>query len=167
MTVRGFEGKHPRIAPSAYIDEAAVVIGNVEVGEEASVWPGAVIRGDHGLTRIGARTSIQDNSVIHAGDLDIGEDVTIGHGAIIEARRIGNNVLVGINATILDGAEIGEFCLIAAGAVVKEGARVPPYSFVAGVPAQVRPLQEKWREWLKTTSKLYTDMAKRYKSEKQ
>jgi len=165
MAIRGLDGVFPRIHPSAYVDEAAVVIGNVEIGEEASIWPGAVVRCDHGLTRIGARTSIQDNAVVHGGGLTIGDDVTIGHGVAIEARSIGNNTLVGINATILEEVEVGEFCLIAAGAVVREGAQIPPYSFVAGVPAEVKPLQGKWREWLKTTSRMYTGLAKRHKAQ--
>jgi len=165
MTIRPFKGKSPRIAESAYVDESAIVIGDVVIGEGSSVWPGAVIRGDSGPTRIGKRASIQDNSVLHGGVLDIGDDVTIGHGAVIEARRIGNNVLVGINVTVLDDAEIGDFCLIAAGAVVREGARIPPYSFVAGVPGEVRELKEEWVEHLKVASKIYTDLMKQHKRE--
>ena len=165
MPIRSFEGKTPRIHPSAYVDEAAVIIGDVEIGEECMVLPGAVIRGDHGSTRIGNRSNVQDNAVIHTDGVQIGEDVTIGHGAIVEADRIGNNVLIGINATLLAGVEIGEFCLVAAGAVVKEGARVPPYSFVAGVPAEVRPLKKELIEHLKTVSQMYTAMIPRYKKD--
>ena len=120
------------------------------------ILPGAVIRADHG-TRIGNRSNVQDNVVIHTGGVDIGEDVTIGHAAVVEARKIGNNSLIGINATLLADSEIGEFCLVAAGAVVKEGARVPPYSFVAGVPAH-RPLKKELAHHLKTASELYTCM---------
>ncbi len=154
----------PRIHPSAYVDREAVLIGDVEVGEECIILPGAVIRADHGTTKIGSRSNVQDNAVIHTNGVDIGEDVTIGHGAMVEARRIGNNSLIGINASLLADSDIGEFCLVAAGAVVKEGARVPPYSFVAGVPASVRPLKKEMAEHLKTASELYTSMIPRYKS---
>ena len=154
----------PRIHPSAYVDREAVLIGDVEVGEECIILPGAVIRADHGTTKIGSRSNVQDNAVIHTNGVDIGEDVTIGHGAMVEARRIGNNSLIGINASLLADSDIGEFCLVAAGAVVKEGARVPPYSFVAGVPASVRPLKKEMAEHLRTASELYTSMIPRYKS---
>ena len=164
MSIRSFEGKMPRIHPSAYVDREAVLIGDVEVGEECIILPGAVIRADHGTTKIGSRSNVQDNAVIHTNGVDIGEDVTIGHGAMVEARRIGNNSLIGINASLLADSDIGEFCLVAAGAVVKEGARVPPYSFVAGVPASVRPLKKEMAEHLKTASELYTSMIPRYKS---
>ena len=164
MSIRSFEGKMPRIHPSAYVDREAVLIGDVEVGEECIILPGAVIRADHGTTKIGSRSNVQDNAVIHTNGVDIGEDVTIGHGAMVEARRIGNNSLIGINASLLADSDIGEFCLVAAGAVVKEGARVPPYSFVAGVPASVRPLKKEMAEHLRTASELYTSMIPRYKS---
>ena len=164
MSIRSFEGKTPRIHPSSYVDEYAVLIGDIEIGEECIVLPGAVVRADHGKTRIGSRSNVQDNAVIHTGGVDIGEDVTIGHGAMIEARKIGHHSLIGINASLLAGSEIGEFCLVAAGAVVKEGARIPPYSFVAGVPAQVRPIKKELADFLKTASELYTCMIPRYKA---
>lgn len=164
MPIRSFEGKTPRIHPSAYVDQDAVLIGDVEVGEECMILPGAVIRADHGATRIGSRSNVQDNAVIHTNGIEIGEDVTIGHGAMIEADKIGNNSLIGINATLLADSEIGEFCLVAAGAVVKEGARIPSYSFVAGVPATVKPLKKHLADHLKTASHQYTTMIPRYKS---
>ena len=91
MSIRSFEGKTPRIHPSAYVDQDAVLIGDVEVGEECMILPGAVIRADHGTTRIGNRSNVQDNVVIHTGGVDIGEDVTIGHAAVVEARKIGDH----------------------------------------------------------------------------
>ena len=88
MSIRTFEGKTPRIHPSSYVDQDAVLIGDIEIGEECIILPGAVIRADGGTTRIGDRSNVQDNAVIHTGGIDIGEDVTIGHGAMIEARKI-------------------------------------------------------------------------------
>ena len=164
MSIRSFEGKTPRIHPSSYVDQDAVLIGDIEIGEECIILPGAVIRADGGTIRIGDRSNVQDNAVIHTGGVDIGEDVTIGHGAMIEARKIGHHSLIGINATLLADSEIAEYCLVAAGAVVKEGARIPPYSFVAGVPAQVRPLKQDLADHLKMASSLYTTMIPRYKS---
>ena len=164
MSIRSFEGKTPRIHPSAYVDQDAVLIGDVEVGEECVILPGAVIRADHGTTRIGNRSNVQDNAVIHTGGVEIGEDVTIGHAAVVEARKIGHHSLIGINASLLADSEIGEFCLVAAGAIVKEGARIPPYSFVAGVPAQVKPIKKELADFLKTASELYTCMIPRYKA---
>ncbi|MXX54823.1 MAG: gamma carbonic anhydrase family protein, partial [Gemmatimonadetes bacterium] len=133
--VVSFEGRRPRIAGSAFLAPTAVVIGDVEIGADASVWFGAVLRGDppeHGI-RVGARANVQDNAVIHTSDQGptvIEEEVTVGHGAIMESCRIGRRAVVGMGAVVLQRAEVGEGCVVAAGAVVKEGARVPPRSLV-------------------------------------
>jgi carbonic anhydrase/acetyltransferase-like protein (isoleucine patch superfamily) len=137
--IRNFDGKTPMVADSAFVSEAAYVIGDVEIGERASVWPGAVIRGDFAKIRIGSLTIVEDNSVIHAGtDLVIGSQVIVGHGAVIHCRRIGNHVLVGSHATILDDVEIEDFCMIGAGSLLTPGTRVPSMSYVLGMPGQVR-----------------------------
>ncbi len=159
--LQSFQGKSPRIAESAYIHESAVIIGDVEIGENCSVWPGVVIRADFGPTRIGKNTNIQDNAVVHCNEVDIGDDVTIGHGAVVHCRRVGNNSLIGINAALLDDAEVGEFCLVAAGAVVTDRTIIPPYSLVTGVPGKAQPLRQKWIDHLKTASQIYTDLIKR------
>ena len=106
--VKSFNGKSPRVAESAFVSENAYVVGDVEIGEDSNVWPGAVIRGDFGRISIGADTSVEDNCVIHSGtpfslvgDVVIGDRVLIGHGAVLNGRKIGNNVLVGMNATLL------------------------------------------------------------------
>ncbi|HEX7117876.1 MAG TPA: gamma carbonic anhydrase family protein [Longimicrobiales bacterium] len=142
-TIIPFNGIRPRIHPTAFIAPTAVVIGNVEIGPEASVWFGAVLRGDNPrlAIRIGARTSIQDNCVLHVserGETVVGADATIGHGAIFESCTIGDGALVGMNAVILHEAEIGEAAIVAAGSVVPERMVVPPRTLVAGVPARVR-----------------------------
>jgi carbonic anhydrase/acetyltransferase-like protein (isoleucine patch superfamily) len=149
--IKSFRGKAPRIAASAFVSEAAHVIGDVEIGENSSVWPGAVIRGDFGSIRIGRNTQIEDSSVVHAdSDMVIGDSVHIGHGAVIHCSRIGNRVLVGMNATILHGAEIGDFCVIAANSLVGERKKIPEGSFVAGMPGKVRgkvsPQQAVWAD---------------------
>ena len=163
--IRSFNGKTPRIADSVYVDQLSLIIGDVEIGERSSVWPGAVIRSDHGLTKIGERTSIQDSVVLHGGEMEIGDDVTIGHGAVIECEKIGNNVLIGANATILDGAIIGEFCLIAAGSVVRQGAEIPPHSFVAGVPGEVRELKPHLMKIIIDSGEMYDGLGQVYKDQ--
>jgi len=141
--IKSFKGQTPSIAESALISETACVIGDVQIGDRSSIWPGAVIRADcdvfqAGLrTRIGSNTHIEDNCVVHATE-SIGDNVVIGHGAVVEARRIGDNVLIGDNATVLTYVEIGDYCIVAAGAVVTEGMKIPAGSFVAGAPAKVK-----------------------------
>ena len=136
--IRPFGDKIPKIAESVFVSEAAYVIGDVEIGENSSVFPGAVVRADFGTIRIGKNTHIQDNVVVHVGppSLEIGDNVLVGHGAVVHARKIGNNVLIGMNATIMDHVEIEDHCIIAGGAILVEGMKVPRDSFVAGVPAK-------------------------------
>ena len=125
--------RHLRVNESAFISETAYVIGDVEIGENSSVWPGAVIRADLGKITIGKNSVIEDNCIVHSGtpsfppvaDVIIGENVIIGHGAVSNARRIGDNVLIGMNSTILHDVEIGEYSIIAAGCVVKEKMKIP------------------------------------------
>ena len=137
--IQSFEGKAPRIDPSAFVAGMACIIGDVEIGAGSSVWPCAVIRGDFAPIRIGRGTHIEDCAVLHTGTpLEIGDHVTVGHGAVVHCRRIGDRCLIGNNATVLDGAEIGEGSIVAAGAVVTPRSVIPPGSFVAGVPARVR-----------------------------
>ncbi len=137
--IRPFDGKMPKIANTAFVSESAYVIGNVEIGENSGVWPGAVIRADFGLIKIGNNTQIEDNSVLHTGGtLEIGNNVTIGHGVVVHGLRIGDNALIGNNATILDFAEIGELCIVSANSVVGAGQKIPDNSFVAGNPAEIK-----------------------------
>ena len=137
--IRTFNGKTPQIAPTAFVSEAAYVVGDVEIGENSSVWPGAVIRGDFASIKIGKSTHIQDNSVVHAGaPLVIGDNVNVAHSVVIHGAKIGNNVMIGIHATILDDVEIGNYCIIGANAMVSQGMKVPDRSFVVGVPAQIK-----------------------------
>jgi carbonic anhydrase/acetyltransferase-like protein (isoleucine patch superfamily) len=166
-----FQGKRPRVHPSAFIAPTAVLIGDVEVGEEASVWFGAVLRADHPAhgIRIGARTSVQDNCVLHVsarGPTLVGEAATIGHGAVFESCVIGAGALVGMNAVILQGASIGAGSLVAAGSVVPENMQVPPGVLVAGAPAQVRKeLGGESLRWVQESAGHYVALAREYLAE--
>lgn len=134
-----FGGKTPQIPDSAWIGPGATVIGDVVVGERCSIWPGAVIRGDYAPIRLGSDVSVQDSVVIHTDEpLTIGDDVTIGHGVIVHCREVGDDVLLGNNATLLPGAVIGAHSIVAAGALVAPREQVPEYSLVLGVPGKVR-----------------------------
>ena len=167
-TILPYAGIWPRIHPSVFLAPTAVVIGNVTLEEEASVWFGAVIRGDepeHEI-RVGARTSVQDNVVLHVsrqGPTVLGPDVTIGHGAILESCVIGRSALVGMNAVVLQRAVVGEEALIAAGAVVGEGAEIPPRTLAAGAPARVRKeLGGESLRWVTTSAQHYVDLSRSY-----
>ena len=135
--IRSFDGVTPTVADSAYVDEQAVVIGDVTVGEDASVWPGAVLRGDEGHIEIGEGTNIQDQAVCHE-PTEIGSHVTVGHSAIVHAASVEERSVVGMNSVVLDDAEIGHHSIVAAGSVVTERTEIPPYSLAVGAPAEVK-----------------------------
>jgi carbonic anhydrase/acetyltransferase-like protein (isoleucine patch superfamily) len=131
----------PAVDPTAYIADNAVLVGRVRVDAGASIWFGAVMRGDTDDLVLGERSNLQDNAVVHADPGNpaiIGSGVSIGHGAVVHGCRVEDDCLIGMNATVLNGAVIGRESLVAAGAVVLEGTVVPPRSLVAGVPAKVR-----------------------------
>ena len=163
--IRGLDGKLPKIHPTAFVSEAAYVIGDVELGEGSSIWPGAVVRADAGKITIGRHTNVQDNSVVH-GDADvvIGDRVVIGHMALCHARRVGDRVLIGSGATVNDGVEIGEGSLVASGAMLVENMSVPPGSLVVGVPGRVRgPVEPRHTEVIRSVCDAYIQKAQRYK----
>lgn len=164
MTIRALEGKHPKIDPKAFVSEAAYVVGDVEMGPESSVWPGAVIRGDMGKIRIGRSTNIQDNSVVHSdADSQYGDYVTLGHGVICHAKSVGSYVIIGNGAVVNDGVEIGDHCIIAAGAVVLENVKIPAHSLVMGIPGQVRgQLQERHEGLITYYAGQYIEKTARY-----
>ena len=163
-----FNGVRPRIHPTAFVAPTAVIIGNVVVEEEASVWFGAVLRGDdpeHEI-RVGARSSVQDNVVLHVsrqGPTVIGPEVTVGHGAILESCVVGTRALIGMNAVVLQRAVVGEEALIAAGAVVGQGASIPPRTMAAGSPAKVRKeLEGESLRWITTSAAHYVELSRSY-----
>jgi carbonic anhydrase/acetyltransferase-like protein (isoleucine patch superfamily) len=141
MFVKSFHGKKPKVKSGAYVAETATLIGDVEIGENSSVWYGAVLRGDMHYIKIGKNSSVQDNSVMH-GTADkyptiVGDNVSIGHNAIVHGCTIGDNCIIGMGSIILEGSEIGDWCIIGAGAVVPEGAKIPGGSIALGLPAKV------------------------------
>ncbi len=140
--IRSFQGITPQIAPTAYIDDSAQIIGDVVIGEHSSVWPQAVIRGDDHYIRIGAHTNIQDNAVLHVESelypLVVGDRVGVGHNAILHGCQIESRCLIGMGAMILNNARIGTGSIVAAGAVVPENTVVPPGSLIMGLPGKVR-----------------------------
>src|SRR5437660_10933796 len=143
--IRPYRGKRPQIAASAYLDPAAVIIGDVVIGEDSSVWPCSVVRGDVHYIRIGARTNIQDGSVLHVMrdeyPLILGDDVTIGHGVTLHGCNIESRCLIGMGAIILNGVKIGAGSIIAAGTLILERTEIPPNSLVVRHPCKVkRPL---------------------------
>jgi carbonic anhydrase/acetyltransferase-like protein (isoleucine patch superfamily) len=165
--VKSFNGKTPKIAPTAFVSESAYVVGDVEIADGASVWPGAVVRGDFGKITIGRNTAIEDGAIVHgATDLSIGDDCIIGHGAVIHCRRVGSNVLIGNNATILDGAEVGNYCIIAAGSLVPPGMKIPDESLVMGNPAKIKGKVPPERlAMLKAGAGGYARLAQQYKEQ--
>lgn len=140
--IRSYRGRLPQIALSAYIDPQAVIIGDVVIGEDSSVWPCAVVRGDVHYIRIGARTNIQDGSVLHVmrdtNPLVLGDDVTVGHSVTLHGCTIESRCLIGMGCIILNGAVIGTGSIIAAGTLVPERTIVPPGSLMMGQPAKLR-----------------------------
>ncbi|MCX6005848.1 MAG: gamma carbonic anhydrase family protein [Chloroflexi bacterium] len=163
--IKSFNEKTPRIHQTAFISEAAYIVGNVEIGENSSVWPGAVIRGDFGRVVIGKNTAVEDNCVIHTADyVEIGDNVIIGHNVTIHCKKLGNNCLVGIGAILLQGAEIGDDCFIAAGALVTPNTKIPNGSMVKGSPAKVtEPLTGEKLAMVRFGGETYAAMAQEYK----
>ena len=165
-----FRGRTPRIARSAFIAPTAAIIGDVTVGEEASVWFGAVLRGDVGRIEIGARSSVQDNAVLHTTDrvaTVIGDDVTIGHGAVLEGCTVERGARVGMNAVVLHDAVIGEEALVGAGSVVTDGTKIPARTLAAGSPCRVRkPLEGVAAQWIARAGPAYVRLSRRYLEER-
>ncbi len=175
MTVRNFEGMQPRIDATVRVDATALVIGDVEIGADSSVWPMAVVRGDVNAIRIGARTNIQDGAVVHVthdGEFTpggfathIGDDVTVGHRAIIHACTIGSRVLVGMGAIVMDGAVVPDDVIIGAGALVPPGRRLSAGQLYVGSPVHARrALTDEEYRMLPYSARHYVDNAQRHGS---
>ena len=165
--LRSLRGKFPTIHPTAFVSEFSYVIGDIEIGPYASIWPGVVLRSDRGKMVIGEGTNIQDGSICHAdGDMDIGAHVTLGHAVVCHARRIGDHTLLGNNCTLNDQATVGEWCILAAGGVLIEGRSIPDNSIAAGVPAKVLgPMQPRHYEMVKMNAEEYVQLGQEYKAE--
>ena len=155
-----WKGISPKVAPSAFIEDSARVIGDVEIGEESSVWFHVTIRGDVNYIRIGDRTNIQDGAVLHVTlkthPLILGDDITVGHNATLHGCVIKGPALIGMGAIVMDGAILEPDVIVAAGALVPEGMRVPSGSLLVGMPAKVkRAITNEERQWLKKSAMNY------------
>jgi len=165
--LRTFQGITPTVPASCYVEDTGIVIGDVVMGQECSVWFHAVIRGDVHFIRIGHRTNVQDLSMLHVTHdthpLIIGDDVTIGHSVVLHGCTIKDRVLVGMGSIVMDGAQIGEDSVIGAGSLITEGTVVPPKSLVLGSPARVkRPVTEKELAWISESAQNYVRYARLY-----
>ena len=167
MAIYAIDGVAPHIAATAWVADSAQVMGQVELGEGASVWFGAVVRGDTDRITIGAGSNIQDASVLHADagqPLLLGERVTVGHQVVLHGCTIGDESLIGIGAVVLNGAKIGKNCLVGAGALVTEGKEFPDGSMILGSPAKaLRQLTPAQIEGLRQSARHYTDNARRFR----
>jgi carbonic anhydrase/acetyltransferase-like protein (isoleucine patch superfamily) len=167
MIVRPYENKHPRFGARVFIAENAAVIGDVEIGDDCSIWFATTVRGDVNAIRIGRNTNVQDNCTIHVTHLDwptiIGDNVTIGHGAIVHGCTVENGALIGMGSRVLDGAVVGESAMVGAGALVPPGMHVPPRMLALGVPARVkRPLTGDELAHLENSWKNYVAYKEKY-----
>jgi carbonic anhydrase/acetyltransferase-like protein (isoleucine patch superfamily) len=175
MNLRPYRDWLPALGARVFVDPAATVIGRVTIGDDSSIWPGAVLRGDVNFIRIGARTSIQDGSILHvasdrlAGEggipLLIGDDVTVGHRVILHACTVANRCLIGMGAILMDGAVVGEECIVGAGALVPAGRKLPPRTLWVGSPArQLRALTEQEIAYLAESAAHYVALKDEYLS---
>jgi carbonic anhydrase/acetyltransferase-like protein (isoleucine patch superfamily) len=159
----------PRVHETAWVADSAEVVGQVELGEHASVWFGVVIRGDSALIRVGRNSNVQDNSVLHADEgtpLTIGENVTVGHQVMLHGCTIGDGTLIGIQAIVLNGATIGRNCIVAAGAVVTEGKAFEDGTLILGAPARAaRKLTAEQLGHLKYAAEHYVANARRFRTQ--
>jgi gamma-carbonic anhydrase len=164
--IKTFGGKSPRIHPSVYIAEDALVLGDVEIGEDSSIWFGSVLRGDVNHIRIGARTNIQDMTMVHVSSRDhptiLLDEITVGHRVTLHGCYVESGCLIGIGAILLDGVRVGERSLVAAGSLLTPGTQIPPRSLVMGAPARVRReltddeiayLDRSWRNYVELKDK--------------
>jgi carbonic anhydrase/acetyltransferase-like protein (isoleucine patch superfamily) len=168
--IRPYRGKRPEIAASAYIDPAAVIIGDVVIGADSSVWPCSVVRGDVNYIRIGARTNIQDGCVLHVMrdeyPLLLGDDVTIGHSVTLHGCAIESRCLVGMGAIILNGVKIGAGSIVAAGTLILERTEIPPGSLVVGHPGKIkRPLTGNDQSAIDAYARRYVEYKNIYREE--
>ncbi len=167
--IRPFRGHTPIIPASCFVEDSAQVIGDVELGEGASIWFNSVVRGDVNPIRIGRRTNIQDLCLVHVQSslqgTKVGDDVTVGHHVVLHACTVGNRVLVGMGAILLDGSEVGDDCIIGAGALITPGTKIPAGSLVLGSPAKVkRPLLPEERKSLLESAEHYARYAEEYRA---
>ena len=167
MPIYALGDAEPEIDPSAFIHPDAVIIGQVRIGAESSVWPAAVLRGDHGTIEVGARTSVQDGTVVHTTHewpTVIGTECVVGHNAHLEGCVVGDRCLIGSGSVTLNRATVGDGALVGASALVPEGFKVPPGSMALGVPVKIRELKLP-DGWIDSPMRTYLESARRYRAE--
>ena len=169
--IKSFAGKTPKVADRAFITDDAIVIGDVEIGDEASVWFGSIVRGDVNYIRIGDRTNVQDACVIHVSSREhptiLEDEITVGHRVTLHGSYVEHGCLIGIGSTLLDGSRIGRNSLVAAGSLITPGTIIPPESLVMGAPAKVkRPLTKDELAYLDRSWKNYVELSRRYMAER-
>ena len=172
MTVRAFEGRAPRVPASAYVDAQALVVGDVELGADSSVWPMTVLRGDVHSIRVGARTNLQDGSVVHVTHdckyspggfaAALGDDVTVGHRAVLHACAVGDRCLIGMGAVVLDGAVVGDETMLAAGCLVPPGKELDGGLWIGSPARRLRALTDAEREFLRYSAAHYVELKNRF-----
>ncbi len=158
--------KKPRIEDSCFVHRTAIIMGDVEMGEESSAWPYSVIRGDYAPIRIGRRSNVQDGAIIHVDEdhpATIGDDVTMGHGAIVHGALIEDKCIIGIRAVVLNDCRIGKGSIVGAGAVVPPGTVIPPNSLVLGIPGRVKRNDPALEQQALTNAKVYVENARMHK----
>ena len=174
MTIRKFEDFTPDIDDSVFIDDTALVLGDVVIGADSSIWPMTAVRGDVNSIRIGQRTNIQDGSILHVThdgefalggfELTIGDNVTVGHGVILHACTVGNYCLVGMGATVLDGAILEDYAMVGAGSLVSPGKTIEGGYLWLGSPARkIRELTDKEKKWLEYSAQHYVELKDRHR----
>lgn len=169
--IRTFRGCAPQIAASAYVDPQAVVIGDVIVGEDSSIWPCAVLRGDYNAIRVGARTSIQDGCVCHIESgqyaLTVGANVTVGHRVVLHGCTVEDDCLIGMGSILLNGCRIGAGSIVAAGTLITERMEIPPGSLVMGAPGKVRrAVTDEERQRIALSAEHYVAFKSAFQAEK-
>ena len=167
--IESYEGKAPVIHASAYVHPMATVIGEVEIGQQSSIWPAAVLRGDDGLIRIGDQSSVQDGSVLHTttdkSRVIVGNRVTVGHNVTLHGGIVSDDVIVGMGSIILDNAHIGPHVIVGAGTLVPMGKQVPSGVLIVGAPFRVvRELTDDDLAWIDESWRSYTDRTKRFRA---
>lgn len=175
--IQEFEGKNPRIHETAFVHPKATIIGNVKIGPNSSVWPGAVVRGDFASIEIGEYTCIQDNAVIHPADVihnddiiyapvEVGDYNIVGHQALIRGAEVGNKCIIGAGSVVFNEAEVNDNSIVGMGGVVLENEEVPSETIVVGIPARsLRELEPEEIQQIKQRAENYADLAQRYKEE--
>jgi carbonic anhydrase/acetyltransferase-like protein (isoleucine patch superfamily) len=177
MKIRTFQNITPRVDESVFVDETALVVGDVHIGKDSSIWPLTVVRGDVNKIRIGNNTNIQDNSVVHVthphGDVpegyavQVGDNVTVGHRVILHGCTIGNNCLIGMGSTVMDGAVIEPYVLLGAGSLVSPGKILESGHLWLGSPVRkIRPLSESERKWIDSSARHYVELKNQHMQEK-